>query len=96
VTVIESLPGRPLSDGDVAALHRSEGIEMAVPVGEVEGETAEGPTTGLLLVTDAWVSGLAFGDDGWTAVERVSLDGTERFDALRAAEEAVLVFQGRD
>jgi len=82
--VLSSLPNRPLTDGEIASLNRAEAVDLAVAV---DDGTAE--TRGLLVATPSWVKGLALDADGWTTVESVDLDGAERYEALRACEDAV-------
>lgn len=96
MSLISSLPGRPLSDGEVAALNRAESVELAVAVdSETDTEAAEANaaapgTEGLLLATGAWVKGLDFRGGVWEVVETVAIDDeSERYDALRVCEDAV-------
>lgn len=110
MSVLESLPPRPLPESAVAALNRSDTVDLVVSVGVTTGpptdaESAEtearedpgGPATGLLVVTDTWAKGLALApEDGWQVVETVSLDDVERFEALQRAEDAVLAFQASE
>ena len=105
MSVLESLPPRPLPESAVAALNRSDSVDLVVSVGVTTGPPAPesteenredpgGPATGLLVVTDSWAKGLALApEDGWQVVETVSLDDAERFEALQRAEDAVLAFQ---
>jgi hypothetical protein len=106
MSVLESLPPRPLPESAVAALNRSDSVDLVVSVGVTTGPPADsasteenredpgGPATGLLVVTDSWAKGLALApEDGWQVVETVSLDDAERFEALQRAEDAVLAFQ---
>lgn len=95
MTVIDSLPDRPLDEGEVAGLNRSDEIDLAVAVepDENAADAPEGPTEALLLATDRWVKGLARGAEGWTVVETASLDDAERYEALRACEDAVRGFR---
>ncbi|WP_089824262.1 hypothetical protein [Halogranum amylolyticum] len=81
MTLLDSLPPRPLDEGEVTALNRSDAVELAIAVDE------DGPTDAVLLATDAWVKALLLGDDGWTVVETVSLDDADRYEALRTCEE---------
>lgn len=83
MTLLDSLPPRPLDESEVTALNRSDAVELAIAVDE------DGPTDAVLLATDAWVKALLLGDDGWTVVETVSLDDAERYEALRTCEETV-------
>lgn len=91
MTMLDSLPGRPLSPAEFDAVNDADAVELAVPVGE------EGSVDGLVVATDEWVRGLAFDADagGWTAVTRESIDGRSRFEALQACEEAVRARLGR-
>lgn len=92
MSVLSSLPERPLKEAEVASLNRSEGVDLAVAT------EPEGPTAGLVVATDGWVKGLTFdgsyaesaGFEGeWTVVETVDLDGAERYEGLRTCEDAV-------
>lgn len=84
MSLVTSLPDRPLSAAEVAALNRADAVELAVAVDD------DDPADGVLLATDAWVKGLRFTDEAWRVVESVPLgDGGERYDALRRCEEAV-------
>ncbi|KPN30623.1 hypothetical protein SY89_01359 [Halolamina pelagica] len=87
MSVLDSLPDRPLRDAELASFNRSDAIEMAVEVSETEGEGIDG----VLLATEDWVKGLAYEDEGWRVVESVSLgDGeNERYEGMRACESAV-------
>ncbi|MEZ3114602.1 hypothetical protein RYH80_01525 [Halobaculum sp. MBLA0147] len=104
MTVVDSLPDRPLTDAEVSKLNRSDPVTLAVAVAFDEpggkdtpdgqdasaGRSASDEGRGLVLATDEWVRGLAFGDDHWTAVESVAYgEGTERYEALRDCETAV-------
>ncbi|WP_101297530.1 hypothetical protein [Halegenticoccus soli] len=86
MSIVDSLPRRALADGELAALNRSDAVDLAVAV------ESGGPTEGVLLATDRWVKGLALSGEGWRVVETVSLEGTERYDALRSCEDAVRAF----
>lgn len=88
MSLVESLPPRPLSPKELAGLNTADAFELAVSV-ESDDEARS-----LLLATDAWVKGLAFEDDSWTLVETVSLDGRERIEGLQACEDAVRAFRG--
>ncbi|WP_246310238.1 hypothetical protein [Halorarum halophilum] len=91
MSLVASLPGRPLSDAEVASLNRADSVELAVAVDE------SGPTEGLLLATDDWVKGLRFLGGAWEVTETVDIDGEEdRYDALRACEDAVREAQEAD
>jgi hypothetical protein len=84
MSVLSSLPPRPLAESEVVQLNRADSVDLAVAVDDESDET-----TGLLLATDGWVKGLALGEEGWRTVETVDLAETERYDALRACEDAV-------
>lgn len=95
MSVLSSLPDRPLQESEVVSLNRSDPVELAVAT-----ET-NGPTAGLVVAADNWVKGLAFDgawDDGfegnWTVVETVSLEDAERYEGLQRCEDAVRVFLG--
>lgn len=83
MALLDSLPPRPLDDGEVTALNRSESVELAIAVDD------DGPTDAVLLATESWVKALLLTDDGWTVVDTVTLDGTERYEALRTCEATV-------
>ncbi|SDM72163.1 hypothetical protein SAMN04487949_2399 [Halogranum gelatinilyticum] len=88
---LDSLPPRPLDDGEVASLNRSESVSLAVAVDD------DGPTDAVLLATDSWVKGLLFADEGWSVVETVTLDDeTERYEGLRVCEETVRAVRDGD
>lgn len=89
MSVLDSLPDRPLTDAELAGLNRSDAVEVAVDVTEAETKTP-GDVRGLLLATESWVKGLAYGEDGWhVAATRELADGDERFDAMQHCEDAV-------
>lgn len=87
MSVLDSLPDRPLDDAELAGLNRADALDLAVDVSEGDGDDG---IAGLLLATEHWVKGLAYGTDGWRVVETEPVDGDEgRFDAMRACEDAV-------
>lgn len=90
MTIVESLPPRPLSAKELLDLNRSDALELASPIEE------EGDASGVIVATESWVKGLAFDADGggWTVVETVSLSERKRIDGLQACEEAILAFRG--
>jgi hypothetical protein len=90
MSVIDSLPDRPLGDGDLSELNRAGRVELAVAVDP--GETAADATESFLLATDEWVKALVR-DEGWHVVDTVGLDGTERYEAMRACEEAIRTYR---
>ncbi|WP_144901119.1 hypothetical protein [Halobellus captivus] len=93
MSVVDSLPARPLNPQELVQLNAAEALELAVPIED------EGRASGLLVAAETWVKGLAFEADAesWTVVETVPLDGeTERVDALQACERAILRFRGDD
>ncbi|WP_049981648.1 hypothetical protein [Halolamina rubra] len=85
--VLDSLPDRPLTDAELASFNQSEAIEIAVEVAEADDDGIGG----VILATEDWVKGLAYGAEGWRVAETVSLgDGeNERYDGMRACESAV-------
>ena len=96
MSLIASLPGRPLSEAEIAALNRAESVELAVAVdSETEGEAAAANAAadgaeGLLLATESWVKGLDFLGGAWEVVETVAIEEeADRYDALRRCEDAV-------
>ncbi|SFG16140.1 hypothetical protein SAMN04488063_1615 [Halopelagius inordinatus] len=90
MSLVESLPPRPLSPKELTGLNTADAFELAVSVESDDGDEARS----LLLATDAWVKALAFDGGSWTLVETVSLDGRERIEGLQACEEAVREFRG--
>lgn len=95
MSVLSSLPERPLQESEVVSLNRSEELELAVAT-----ET-NGPTAGLVVAADDWVKGLAFdgtwadGFEGdWTVVDTVTLDDAERYEGLQQCEDTVRAFLG--
>ncbi|MFB6127496.1 MAG: hypothetical protein ABEJ79_09430 [Halolamina sp.] len=77
MSVLDSLPDRPLHDAELAALNRAESVDLAVDVSDAaadgDGENGNGDgdgdhddedgVTALLLATDEWVVALACGTD---------------------------------
>ena len=102
--LLESLPARPLTRAELARLNSADAIDLVAPVTEDRADSDAATDTvpdteieGVLVATDAWVQAVVFRGDAWDAVARVNLDGTERFDALRACEaEALDVLSRRD
>jgi hypothetical protein len=96
MSLVASLPGRPLTDGEVASLNRADSVELAVAVGsDTDSEAAAANAAadgaeGLLLATDSWVNGLDFLGGAWEVVESIDIEReSDRYDALRACEDAV-------
>ncbi|PSQ05533.1 hypothetical protein BRC97_08735 [Halobacteriales archaeon QS_6_71_20] len=95
MSLVASLPGRPLSDAEIAALNRADSVELAVAVdGETDDEATAGNAAagaeGLLLATESWVKGLDFLGGAWEVVETVAIESDgDRYDALRDCEDAV-------
>ncbi|QCJ48070.1 MULTISPECIES: hypothetical protein [Haloprofundus] len=84
MSILDSLPSRPLSDAELASLNRADAVELAIAVDD------GGPTEALLLATESWVKALVFGgeDGGWRTADTVSLDEVERYEALKRCEES--------
>lgn len=80
MSVLESLPSRPLTDAEMAALNRADVVDLAVPVDD------EGPNDAVLLATEQWVKALVYDDDGWIVLKTIELGNVERFDALQSCE----------
>ncbi|MFC6725223.1 hypothetical protein ACFQE1_12755, partial [Halobium palmae] len=92
MSILDSLPDRPLTDGELSKLNRAEGVELAVAVDGEEGDAPSGSgAESVLLATDRWVKALVR-DGGWHVVETVDLEGTERYDAMRVCEDAVRTY----
>jgi hypothetical protein len=90
MTLVESLPSRPLSPKELTDLNAADAFELAVSV-EDEDEAES-----LLVATESWVKGLVFDATAseWRVVETVTLDGeTRRIDGLQACEDAVLAYR---
>ncbi|AEN06219.1 hypothetical protein Halar_2568 [halophilic archaeon DL31] len=89
MSVLDSLPDRPLTDAELTSFNRSDALEIAVNVSEAESKTP-GDVSALLLATESWVKGLVHGEGGWRVVATCDLgDDEERFDAMQHCEEAV-------
>lgn len=89
MSVLDSLPDRPLTDAELTSFNRSDALDIAVDVTEAE-RTAPGEISGLLLATEEWVKGLVHEEGGWRVVATGTLgDADERFDAMQHCEEAV-------
>jgi hypothetical protein len=84
--LLESLPSRPLSAGELTALNRADALDLAVAL---EGEE---PARGITLATDRWAKALGFDGEGWQVVATVSLGDRERVEALQDCEDALLAF----
>ncbi|NHX35548.1 MULTISPECIES: hypothetical protein [Halolamina] len=86
MSVLDSLPDRPITDAELASFNRSDAIEIAVEVDEFDDGVG-----GVIIATEDWVKGLAHEDAGWRVVATVSLgDGeNERYEGMRACESAV-------
>ncbi|QZX98673.1 hypothetical protein [Halobaculum rubrum] len=96
MSLVASLPGRPLTDGEIASLNRADSIELAVAVESdtdseaAEANAADAGAEGLLVATDSWVKGIDFLEGVWEIVESIDIeDDEDRYDALRACEDAV-------
>jgi len=61
MSVLDSLPDRALTDAELTDLNRSDALDVAVDVTEPEAKS-HGDVRGLLLATEDWVKGLAYGD----------------------------------
>ena len=102
--LLESLPARPLTRAELAKLNDADAVDLVAPVTEEEADpdteadtSPDAEIAGVLVATDAWVQAVVFRGDAWDAVARVDLDGTDRFDALRACEaEALDVLSRRE
>jgi hypothetical protein len=90
MSVLDSLPDRPLTDAELASLNRSDALEIAVDVADREA-AGEGAIVGLLLATDDWVKGLVYEREGWRVAETVALgdDENARYEGMQACESAV-------
>lgn len=93
MSVLDSLPDRPLTDAELASFNRSDALDIAVDVADRDSPD-DGGVVGLLLATEDWVKGLAYDDvegEGWRVVETTPLgdDENERYDGMRAGEAAV-------
>lgn len=86
MSVVDSLPDRPLTDAELATLNRADAVSLAVDVTEAEGTTGE--IRGLLVGADDWLKGLVYAD-GWRVVASEAGGESGRFDAMRTCEDAV-------
>jgi hypothetical protein len=88
MTLVESLPSRPLTPKELTDLNAADAFELAVSV--EDDDAAES----LLVATDSWVKGLVFDGSAWRVVETVTLDDeNRRIDGLQACEGAVLGYR---
>lgn len=86
MSIVTSLPDRPLNEAEVAALNRSDSFELTLAL-----ETSK-PTRGLVLAREEWVKGVAYApEEGWRVVETFARDDEsgDRFEGMRECEEAV-------
>ncbi|WP_336022572.1 hypothetical protein [Halobellus salinisoli] len=93
MSVVDSLPPRPLTPQELVQLNAADALEMAVPIED------GGRASGLLAASETWVKGLAFDADAesWSVVETVELGPrTERVDGLQACERSIIQFRGDD
>jgi hypothetical protein len=89
MSVLDSLPDRPLTDAELASLNRADAVEVAVDVTEADRKTP-GEIGGLLLATEGWVKGLVHGDSGWRVAASQELGhDDDRFDAMQQCEDAI-------
>ncbi|GAB7095592.1 hypothetical protein JCM30237_27460 [Halolamina litorea] len=90
MSVLDSLPDRPLTDAELASFNRSDALEAAVNVADLEHPDGD-EIVGLLLATEDWVKGLAYEIDGWRVVEThpIGDDENDRFEGMRSCESAV-------
>lgn len=90
MSVLDSLPDRPLTDAELASFNRSDALDVAVDVADLENPDGDDDIVGLILATEDWVKGLAY-EEGWHVVETVSLGAgeNERFQGMQACESAV-------
>jgi hypothetical protein len=90
MSVLDSLPDRPLTDAELASFNRSDALEIAIEVSDFANPDSD-EIVGVILATDDWVKGLAYDGDGWRVAETVSLgDGeNERYEGMQTCESAV-------
>ena len=91
MSVLDSLPDRPLTDAELASFNRSDALDMAIDVVDLENPDGDDEIVGVLLATDSWVKALAYDIEGWRVAESVPLgEGeNERYEGMRACESAV-------
>lgn len=87
MSLLDSLPPRPLTDAELASFNRADALDLAVDVTEADSKTPD-DIRGLLVATESWVKGLAYDEDGWHVVGSADIED-ERVDAMQACEEAV-------
>ncbi|MFB6079218.1 MAG: hypothetical protein ABEJ80_09605 [Halarchaeum sp.] len=94
MSALSSLPDRPLTTDEVAALNDADAFDLVVPVEREEAVRAEDNepvvvTESLVLAASSWVKGAVHEDDGWRVVESVDVEGEDRTEAMMACEAAV-------
>ncbi|WP_313694710.1 hypothetical protein [Halorarum halobium] len=91
MSLVAALPGRPLSEAEVAKLNRADPVRLAIALEE------SGPTEGLLLATDDWVKGLRFLGGAWEVAESVAVESEDdRYEGLRRCEDAIREADGAE
>jgi hypothetical protein len=90
MSVLDSLPDRPLTDAELASFNRSDTLEIAIEVSDFANPDSD-EIVGVILATDDWVKGLAHVEDGWRVAETVALgEGeNERYEGMQTCESAV-------
>ncbi|GAD52878.1 hypothetical protein MBEHAL_1638 [Halarchaeum acidiphilum MH1-52-1] len=91
---LSSIPDRPLTTAEVAALNDADAFDLAVPVEREEAVRAEDNepvvvTESLVLAAADWVKGVIHEEDGWRVVENVTVEGEDRTEAMLTCEAAV-------
>jgi len=91
---LSSLPDRPLTTTEVAALNDADAFDLVVPVEREEAVRADDNepvvvTESLVLAAGDWVKGVVHEDDGWRVVGSVAIEGDDRTEAMLTCEAAV-------
>ncbi|GGL43917.1 hypothetical protein GCM10009037_29190 [Halarchaeum grantii] len=94
MSTLSSLPSRPLTTTEVAALNDADAFDLVVPVEREEAVRTEDSeavevTEALVLAAGDWVKGVVHETDGWRVVEHVDIEGDDRTEAMLTCEEAV-------
>ncbi|WP_435097158.1 hypothetical protein [Halarchaeum sp. P4] len=94
MTTLSSLPDRPLTTTEVAALNDADAFDLVVPVEREEAVRTDDSepvvvTESLILAAGDWVKGAVHETDGWRVVESVTVEGENRTEAMLTCEEAV-------
>jgi hypothetical protein len=89
MTVVETLPARPLRPAEVDALSDADGVAGAFPVAS-RHPSLGGAAVGVVVVVGSTARALALvGDDGWTVVGTRDVETTPGGAVALAANDAI-------